>query len=171
MWTVELESEKKLLDCSDTRRSFITQKSKNNKKRKNYQIFTFFNKEINKNLPKYQVWLNGASRGNGAKEKKGAQICTSNLYIINSANTGHVWLLLFCSTTLLHPIWKGKKSWKVIRVDDVEMLTAWSPTDVHLGRILSVSFRSLDINSLPYCPNQQPKISQSWTLRIELAMF
>jgi hypothetical protein len=47
-------------------------------KRKTYQIFTLFNKEISKNLPKYQAWSNGASRGN--IEKKGAQPASPGMH-------------------------------------------------------------------------------------------
>jgi hypothetical protein len=58
MWVVELESEKKLLCCSDTRRrilvatevpSKVTQTLSNNdiKKKTNYPIFTLFNEETN----------------------------------------------------------------------------------------------------------------------------
>ena len=66
-------------------------------KRKTYQIFTLFNKEISKNLPKYQAWSNGASRGNGAIEKKGAQVCTSNLCstALVSNTRGHVRHVVF----------------------------------------------------------------------------
>jgi hypothetical protein len=63
-------------------------------KRKTYQIFTLFNKEISKNLPKYQAWSNGASRGN--IEKKGAQ----------QASPGMHFKFLFIS--LRSSIWKEK---------------------------------------------------------------